>query len=622
MKQKSILFIFILFLIFALNTREVKALEQDPDLIVIYQNEEIEVNLEELLSISNYTLIKHNVNYHKCGMYQATYINEQHELINKKVLVTNDNLITFDEVILDKPSSTIKDMIIKDGTKYFLIEQNVNEDIVYYLIKQDYQETKEYQINKEAKQLFIKNNIIGVISEANTNINLLLFDLDLNLINEYVYGGNGYEVFNCLTIDEENNYLYLAGNTTSYYNYFSGCFDNDGYILKIDLTTMNVVKSYISKKQGFDTFLSIAIFGEELVCIEQVTGNDLGCYLTKYNFNLVQTNEIFLQSNPDINSLIKVDNNKLYLAISENNPSLLVDGNYLYIFDYKFNLIKKKSFMSDNNHLYLKDLQIYEDHTEILCQAYDEDGNLDYSVIINIYDYYKKYYILRNTMAEKIYDNDVYGNNFNFDICKFNYYELQIDYGSLAEFKNQSVETTHLNYQNQVYNGIEDLSIVPDSENSIGNFNAVIGFKTNDFYYYFPYTFYLEDEANVENNTVYGVGFIVKFNGIGYLNGEYIKTGHQINNEGSYILVITGVDEEYHYLFTVSDLANHKEIIEEDNYDYTVETQTIKSNASNFIETTSDNNKNVTIDKANYWLLTIPVMLVAFGFLIRIRFVR
>lgn len=77
---------------------------------------------------------------------------------------------------------------------------------------------------------------------------------------------------------------------------------------------------------------------------------------------------------------------------------------------------------------------------------------------------------------------------------------------------------------------------------TIGGIDGKISFK-----------YVIEKEANVSDGGIYPIGFRLRFNGKGYLNGEKIIDNYQIQNQGEYVLELVGSNnEKYSITFYVS----------------------------------------------------------------------
>lgn len=599
--KKLIFFIFCLVALFLFFIIKVNA-----ETIYYLEDKFIEIGIgnETYLQEKDLILQSGTVDFNKEGKYVITYKDNNNTTYKQNVniipnketyLLSNGN---YNE--LEIPNNhNIVDIFYINENSYYLISNYQIEDPTYYdqenicvMYYENYEYKWEYHYLKYSyyKSGFLKDNnivITGVVYNENNNYinSIVLFEItkDRQIIKSKeiksdktctVHGMHYYD-----------NYIYLitdtSGNQFDYKDYKRSTINNV-VIFKIDYNTFQIRDGYCEER------------------LEDYRIQDVSFYENKITFNA---------------------------SLKEN---IIVSGatitNVIYEYDETLELKNTYPFSTKYN-----DYLGYQiTHSEICFFAIDRNINdkcvriqyLNKGVINkNIYLELENEYPINRVEVVNINGLDLYLNikyddiTFQYDLgyCKVNsingvvYYTHTPVKQRALKAKISNGELIKTFYENdKLYSQKQSLIEITTIENPSkdrlvkGKIVYVNGCDTDvnivysdvDYKVFGTYTqiklhtantknkFYLSElievyfDSNIINDETYQTGYIIKFNGEGMLNGEYITSDTSLNDIGSYRLVITGHNNEKILNFTISDLTinhteretNNLELLDQENY--------------------------------------------------------
>ena len=300
----------------------------------------------------------------------------------------------------------------------------------------------------------------------------------------------------------------------------------------------------------------------------------------------------------NINKMMINYNGKFCLVTQNTDFSLLFEL-------YGNGLSKKETFTYFDYVLKNKitSFEVYkkEDTLTIFLESENQE---EYSYNYTIKDenevIYEKSYQTENKLEFIFYDNYV-----------INYIE-----------NNKLIQNSYLkkNCKDIYINNIKCHSVkVSETSGSYGEKIEIYEARGNDFVIRYLVKEQVDLKVNIKNYGVYDMGVRLEFNAIGYLNGELIESGYEIEKEDKYLLELIGNSGEKEVIyFTVTNLVQD-EFKEKVYPDYNIEISKIYSrNESN--STMFENNlklEKVVVEFDYYYLLVFGIIGVLFGMIMR-----
>jgi len=300
----------------------------------------------------------------------------------------------------------------------------------------------------------------------------------------------------------------------------------------------------------------------------------------------------------NVNKMMINYNGKFCLVTQNTDFSLLFEL-------YGNGLSKKETFTYFDYVLKNKitSFEVYkkEDTLTIFLESENQE---EYSYNFTIKDenevIYEKSYQTENKLEFIFYDNYV-----------INYIE-----------NNKLIQNSYLkkNCKDIYINNIKCHSVkVSETSGSYGEKIEIYEARGNDFVIRYLVKEQVDLKVNIKNYGVYDMGVRLEFNAIGYLNGELIESGYEIEKEDKYLLELIGNSGEKEVIyFTVTNLVQD-EFKEKVYPDYNIEISKIYSrNESN--STMFENNlklEKVVVEFDYYYLLVFGIIGVLFGMIMR-----
>ena len=493
---------------------------------------------------------KENNNIHE-EIKESIYINECNncKIIDEDVYIINNQSyfkkynLTIDGVIISYVS--VDDyiyMIYKNNSKYCLEKYSVINKSSSYVYYKD-----------KVNNIVIKNDLIYVIGNINNDASILIYDIELNLLSSYYYGGDGFEEYNNIYFKDESIYLIGLKDGISHGSVFLNSGNN------------NELKSFVvklNKDYKIEKVLYINEFTkEEHIVNLYFANNKIYLLLQDYEYN-------YFQYVVDLN-----------LKICEKfNVSSYCLGGFIYHIN-SYNMEKEKIYLyTFNNKLYygvftnkfIYNSLIKIDITRVLF-SHIKNGKL---VV----------YYMKNNQVIKLEVSMYIEEENNEKIVQYK----DDDYFSTNHFKVRSYFTK--------------LEFEYDEENNIlfnkagvyeAKYKAVV---SSDYIVFIKTKYKVLPFVNIVNEGIYNSGYKVEFSDDLYINGNKAYNGEVLNNEGVYQIVHRSNDSIFNYTIYITsnyykDLnLNSKyasvELAKNDKYIYN-----IKMNSEKIVKKIIVNNK-------------------------------
>ena len=434
----------------------------------------------------------------------ADIINEEHiEIIST---------LTYNKIYNDIiPLNNNSFIGIKDKNSYYvtinkeiLLETNyiydavINDNILYYssynkLVKLDintYNRIEKSIFNNAKIKLY--NNLIYCYGNNNSDAVIEIYDLSLNLINEYMISGDGYETFIDIAFDE---YIYLV-------------------IYKEALSNNNILKNVGNR-------------GEYV------------SHILKLDYDLVLCDVLYLYHNfyDELITDIYLKNNKLYFISEEKNS-------YLYEASTDFSNLKKKeinynfnmlSSLKDDEYLFYTNYPIFKlyKNDEVIFE-------LEYNIKNYLIENGRLYLYVSNKLNTLIYEIDEYEIEYLYD--KY----ITKNISSLDDLSNIKVSSFFEILK------VEISSYEPYLEKLVSGkyiINYVINRKLSNIN--LSGNLIIEPYTNFLDGLVYPVGKTLEFFGTATMDGKPIYYGYKVNDVGEHEIIVTDVNGNnttYHIL--------------------------------------------------------------------------
>ncbi len=239
--------------------------------------------------------------------------------------------------------------------------------------------------------------------------------------------------------------------------------------------------------------------------------------------------------------------------------------------DVTDDILLDKSIKEEAKMMYINNLSFIQKTTdEITISSYD---NLNYLgsdrllklTINNIYDYFISYengkYAISLLYNDEKISNKVYllndnkeieeiftlNERYDYAIKQVNYYQGFIyELGIVPIYDLNNILLNRISYiiirnNNCFINGtlIECINSFDDKD-VFGYYDGTRKYQVNNVLYEVVGDYYIPLEINIVDGSSYIKGFILTFNGEGYLNNEKIDSGYIINECGSYVIKVVG----------------------------------------------------------------------------------
>lgn len=457
----------------------------------------------------------------------------------------------------------LNDMVIGDGCYLIVGEYKNNEfaqtrfidsfpylafykdNVLKWRIKTDY-----YGYGKFESGIFFDDKIIVVgtfeSEQQITQIGIFVLNYNGDIINYTITKGNDNS--NCERVYSFDDTLYVTGETMAT-NLGYGDVQRINHILvmayTLDLHNFNNL--YISNDQDsklFQSFYSgntIAIFGK-------VSGEGY------FNVSEDKSMICMISERLDIDMYKEVDQDEKDIVVAVKDEILFLNNNgdpskvNVTTYGYALNEVKEQ-------HLNLG-LNIYEIESFKANYSVNDDKIIIGFTASNNKVFYD-FIILLDEDLDIIYNIEIekkeesllkFCDYVDGDLYSFGIYDDGLYGRKIIEVKLEN---------NQCYfNGVMGEKIVKQiDENVFGIYQIPIQFMYKDLVINSTDELLIPPTCSIKDKGVYEKGFELTFNGEGYLNGIKIENGHQVLENGSYLLEVVGKSESVYYSFVVKDLS-------------------------------------------------------------------
>ena len=579
----------------------------------------VTVGSNDTLEYPGFKLLETNINYDVEGLYSATYLEDitdrtfyrEIEVIKEETLLNNGikNINKLEE--FEFKEKKILKRVITSSCNIFILEDETNVIMRF-----------EYDDNVINLNLFDKNNfgfvdlvfdnssnklyLVGNLFTSSLDVYIAEYSLNGNLLKEKVILGNNVDIVKSIIVKDTS--IYLSGSTTSSNQDFTHtCYQEDSYVLKINIETFEIIKYLNLGEIGID-YINVSSYLDNIYVVKHFYNNGIHVVkIYKLDDNLNIISDTYLGTITLVSDIaLKNCDNDLYYFCSVYNESLNNDQTVLYKVSKDLN-IKKLDTYCDKFAVGV-DLNIVNNEISLLYTSYSKDENYP-TYIRTITDKTIKF-----TLDNRIYNNCYFNELGNLDLI-YNEHLKSFEYSlvyskSFGNNDNYSDVNPVIMCNNIRILENKYLSNLYFDPNMFGVYSLIYYYNFDFFDLVIKKDIHILSDINVECDNVYNTGLILSFKGIGYLNNLIIENGYVINKPGNYELEVMGYDNKsVVYNFEVVDNLSTKE--EEKFVDYEVKLKDMdNSNSNNLIV-----NNNIPINKIiqdgyqnKIWYVVIPIV--------------
>lgn len=599
----------------------------------------------QYLNYDGYEIVDNPVNFSICNQYRVKY-QRGSDIYYKIVEVVNRETL----YELGYYQFNYVDFLPKSNYGTYLLTQTFYEDINYLIygfydvnersksdelyliaIKNDEIVMEKYLYStkeKTPKKIIVNENsiiILGQTSNNNGNIYIENYNTDgtLKCQNELI-GENNDILTDAVIID---NYLYISGVTNSSDHYYLGTRKGmDGFIMRLVLDTLVFNRATFLSEEGYDIITNICTINGDLFFIHQSTISN-----KPYTQLMQMSAELGLKKNTTISTELDYTIKKLvekdgyiYILNTCYSSNYTRDIGRLSIFNASMRKVKDIIY-SDEEFKDIDDIMVVnKNEFSVLLTTKNQNNELSFANIkyLNMEETLrisKKYPDYTDSSYAGVSGDKLYTHKNN-RLVRLDITNIKID--SFGTFNDDVLKNYRvmINYQEESIN--LDKSQLFYDERVYGNYQLICAFSSRslDLVYYLDYV--VVEDFNVKIDEIYDVGYELKFNGVGYLNGVLVENGYIINQNGNYTLEVYGnnkIKREINFKISKYELEYKVEketTLEINEEDYIKNNYEQKVNYQVF-----DNTDNkITYPTKNNWLIIFPLFsAVAVAFII-IRF--
>lgn len=584
------------------------------------------------LEYAGYEIVDNPVNFAICNKYTVKY--ERENTIYKKIVevVDKDTLCnlgyyqfnTIDFLPQSNNGTRLLTSAIYDNKTYLIyffydIANERTTGDAYLIVKEENEiilEKHLYKLKeKEPKKILVNEDsiyILGHTSNDNTNIYIERYDHQGVLQNENELIGNESDQLNDAVLIDE--YLYITGVTTSADHYYLGTRKGlDGFIMRLNAETLVYSAVNFVSKEGIDKITNLATDGTNLYFISQYIQSE-----TPYAVMYLMNKELGIRKSITMSTEVSYD-----------VKDIKIIGDNIYILNtcYSYNYERQIGRVSIHNLELRKVKDInYLDEDFYKVEDITSDNGTDFSVIITTRDEENELGFTTIKYLDKVesyrisqkWDNvdrvsyaNMDGNKIYLEkdnrLVSFSITNVKIN--DFGKFKNQQLKDYQVIINAKTTLLDNDLSSLKYDDDVYGTYKLICGFKTENLDLLYTIDHIVTENFNVKINEIYDTGFILEFNGIGYLNGEQINNGYTVTKEGTYTLEVYGNNEIKREInFKIEHHQLEYEIIKNTNFTIQEPTLNVPKDTQSIIYQVNDTAENkINYPRKNNWLMVIPV---------------
>ena len=469
--------------------------------------------------------------------------------VNDFVITHYSELYTYEDIVFEedyyiligsyKSGKYNQDHYMKGYSPY--ISYNVNEEMIWD------RGLYEYGLGTLESCVIYDDYIyvIGNTMDYHGNINpiIIKFDLDGKKIADIrISSNNETDAKKIVLID---GYLCIVGWSMA--TDFIPVKSNLGtvFVMRLDLDLNLMDKYFFGSLDSTDELINVC-YNEELIYIYAYFGRgsryDEGYAILRVNSRLDECGMDYV--NQEGAKFIKCFDGIAFLYFSNKNNRLVIEK-----YDWLCNL---KGIYS------LEVTKINSDCINFV--TFCNNDNL--YVGIRITRAYKKY------IAVGIIDKDFNViSSFEYSIDDNNYINsIHVNSSGIyifdSMYKNKIFHASRMKYLKKIddelyYNGYKcNKEIETCNDDYFGTYDLNVRYRYKDEEFITNYTYVIKPDINVINGETYELGYVLRFNGDGYLNEELISNNYVLDKEGIYTLKVIGKNNELlMFTFSVKKIA-------------------------------------------------------------------
>jgi len=494
-----------------------------------------------------------------------------------------------------------------DSVYYPYVAYYKNDKLIWYKI-----ETKiENGLFSSCVLVNDKIYLCGEYGEYKKGSIIYSYALDGTLYNNQIYNGNRDLSFKKLYVD--NSIIYVVGETNSGDILYKKSAFMEAFIYEFN-NNLEIVDATYFGNYGNNEYIDSVLLNDEIVFIIRVEGDGYFEYNQNKPYILLSGSlrmELSMYEKLELGGRLslRTDGKNLYVLEFDVLKNSIFCYEYDEVLNYKSVSLLKS--MPSENYIYYYDLEFdLETKDKVIVGTYRDKDK-----VVNEYT-------IKNMKNEIISDFKCYTNTEK-SLHKTRLYKGFIyDVGGIIGSNYNSIL---LAKKAQIIMKDEDLYVnggLAEKENltldiaKYGYYDLEVTYTFNGEKFAISGKYLVPLIINIEKNSKYNKGLVLKFNGIGKLNGELIESGKTVDEVGNYVLEIYGEEVVSYYHFTVDDLVltDQESIYNElKNTNYTM-----NNNTNNNLN--SNNNSSSNIMNYDDLILDYTYLIIIFviGFIISI----
>ena len=407
-----------------------------------------------------------------------------------------------------------------------------------------------------AKLLDDKIIVVGSFEDNNQVTQIGLFELNYNgdIANHFITKGDYNST--CENLYYFDDTYYIIGETmATNLGYGNVSSNNKILVMAFNEKLKNFNNLYICNDENNKLYKSF-YSGNTIALFCKVEGE--GYFIAKNTGNIIcmvserLDIDMYKEVNQKENDKIIAIKDEIIFFEYDKDPSKIKAT----IYGYGLNEIKEINLNLALNVFEIKSFEVnYSINKDKIIIGMTLSNNNKYYDLMTILD--DDYQVLYNIEIEKS----------DFSLLKFCDY-LEGSLYSFTDYQNtiygRKVMYIKMEDKECLFNGDKAEKIICEiDEDVFGIYDQKVQFKYNNIIINTSFKFEVLSKCTIKDKGVYQKGFILEFNGVGFLNGEKIESGIRIEENGNYLLEVIGKDESVYYSFIVKDLSIKEKYLDE-----------------------------------------------------------
>jgi hypothetical protein len=625
----------------------------------------------QILFMPGYDIISNNVNWFEPGNYSVAYrikngskiimrevvVLSKHDFLNKGYEYTRIDDRLFLNSSLDKEIMSyvqVGQSILIAHSEYNPNNQDDGSNISISMIQEGVIKwdvlLRQNSFDYITKIIYENNQIIAIgVTYHNLFLQngwLVVLDENGNIIQDLSYGGQKRDFFFDVILLEDSYVIFGKSNSNN------GLFvgkkfigdDYDATMMVINKQSFAITKIIQFGSNGDDSFEQAMFDGQHYYLLTKTAGfigefsNGIDSRRTgiiKMNLAgvIIHANWLPTISEIKFEKMIKSERNQIYTLLSMYSPSLQKTIFQLHRVhqDTSITLVDEYLYPSNSHSIKFVQLWTEQDCIGIVHQLYHYQTNS------TRYGYFVRKYMDETHLEDISYTNQTmqiypigllnaettdllaitkastHGSKPTiFKTSKLKVHSLG---GMWIDETVNEVENYHIMLNQQRLSHNKELSKTLINSDVFGYYSLQYVFRHPSLIVAFSKEVYVSDRINANSSEIYSLGYMLSFNGIGYLNDTRILNNTPLNQTGEYVLEVYGKDQVKKIIqFRIEDLVDNKKshLIRNQKISL-LETSIARSSSQQNLKITYESQKKpltdlIELNQFEHWYFIFPLI--------------